>query len=362
MTVSSAGQSPARPLTLDLESIAPPHGGRSTADSFVAGYGLLLLLLWVPSMSYPFSTPRLMLGLLVTGPGLVLLVRLAVHRDLPAILLSAFLGCAGVSALLSRAPVESSFGILSDRTSSLALAMLGASWALGRQASPAGVRLLSRAVVLGVGVNGAVALLQVLAEPVGVLALAGGRAAAFTPNPVVLGGLVIGALAMLGYWAPRSSRWLISLPLAFALGLVGNITGTRAALAIGLVMVVLPRSCGATHVVMATWPVRAVLPREVGLAPSRERPPARRGRRPGCRGLDAVRDLHVGRLDERRETRAPGSRHDERCGPRVSGRPSSARCSGGAPGSSAPPPRLGRRGLRSGARGRTGSSTTRTTW
>ncbi|MEP6623045.1 MAG: O-antigen ligase family protein [Acidimicrobiia bacterium] len=157
----------------------------------------LLLVIAVPLTLAQYWTPRAAIALLVIGPGLVVLTVAARARDHASIAGLVFVAVAGLSTLVSPAPGLALFGLYNHGTGLLFVAAVVAMWALGRRWSDVGARVFGSAVLVGAGVNAAMAWLQVSENYTGDLfALIDGRPPALLGNPVHASALFLGAFAI----------------------------------------------------------------------------------------------------------------------------------------------------------------------
>ncbi len=213
---------------------------RSLVDLAVAGYALGLLVLWAPSLYWGLLTPRVALVFVASGPGLVTLAVMAWRGDRAARWAVGLLAWLLVTVACSVNPRTSLLGSMGEDRGWLYVLGALSSWALGRRVSTAGRQLVQRAIVLGLGVNVLVAVLQAVFKPTGALRMIDQRVVGLTPNAVMLGGLVVGALGLLGRRAVSDTRWVRLVPLAVVLGAVANLSGSRAAVGVGLLVLTAP--------------------------------------------------------------------------------------------------------------------------
>ncbi|MFN8017449.1 MAG: O-antigen ligase family protein [Acidimicrobiales bacterium] len=238
------------------------------ADVVVAAAALLLLIANAPELQR--GSPVLLAAVAwpLGAVGLVGLGILVHRRDRAAIFGAAFLGWALLSVAFSgQANMAWNAGWSGDRGWVYLAAYLGI-WAIGRRRGSAGARLVGGALRVGHVAHARVAYIQA-ATPngTGLISLADGRAMGFTLNPVMLGALMSGGVAMLGARAGRGGRWWWGwLALVVVLAVAGNMAGSR----IGLVgMVVLaplaaglgarPRAGGGMAAIRAAAVLGAVL-------------------------------------------------------------------------------------------------------
>ncbi|MBK5331339.1 MAG: hypothetical protein JJD93_05175, partial [Ilumatobacteraceae bacterium] len=153
---------------------------------FCAGAGPFLFGGWTPRIA------ALLAGLPL---GVVLLVRLAWHRDKAALAATGFLLWALISALASTAPWQSLVGQVDGNTHSvLMFAGVFGFWALARSLSVRGRALVGPVLVAALGVSALVGVLQIVFDiRVGPLAAVGGRAAGLEGNAVYFSTTLSGA-------------------------------------------------------------------------------------------------------------------------------------------------------------------------
>ncbi|MBI4932305.1 MAG: O-antigen ligase family protein [Actinobacteria bacterium] len=224
--------------TQRLGSIAP------TRDLVVIAGAVLLCIAFAPVfVSAPFSARfAILLGFLPWG--LVAIGFLAIERDRAAIAGVALICVAVVSSLLSDHVRISLFGQLGKEESALLVTAFVGWWAIGGRLSSNGRRLLPYALLIGLGVNAVVAILQVAVgtessgSEFGIPE--GTRAIGLTANPVQLGALMAAGVALsstLGTAGTGRRWWLWLIPTAL-FAAAANLSGTRVAL-IGIAVVLL---------------------------------------------------------------------------------------------------------------------------
>ena len=205
------------------------------ADVVVAAAALLLLIANAPELQR--GSPVLLAAVAwpLGAVGLVGLGILVHRRDPAAVAGGAFLGWAFASMMLSGQRAMSWNGWWSGDRGWVYLAAYLGIWAVGRRRGSAGARLVGGAILVGLVANALVAYVQA-ATPngVGLISLADGRAMGFTLNPVMLGGLMAGGVAMLGAHVGRGGpRWWGWLPLVVGLiwggvfGVIGVLSYVR---------------------------------------------------------------------------------------------------------------------------------------
>ncbi len=208
--------------------------GRSPLELFAAAFALLLPIAFLTSLDGAAWSLRAAILLVVAGVGIPLLLSQTRGPDpLAARGAVAFLVVGSASAALSQNHTTAIFGLYNQGTGLLFMASLAGAWAIGRRLRPEARPLLERALVFGILICVAVALLAAkvnLTSISGDLVDAGGRSAGLAGNPVHLAALCVLALALI---VPRlaTSPWTWALPVA-ALAAATQLSGTRAALVV----------------------------------------------------------------------------------------------------------------------------------
>jgi len=183
-------------------------------------------------------TPRMSLLLAAGVPGTFVLAGLARLRDSAAVAAAVLLGWVVVAACFSGAPRLAFRGSVTRESSGLILILALGVWAVGRRASQRAVRIVPLSVLVGVGANIAVGLLQVaLQVQTGPLALQGGRVTGLTPNPVYFGAIAAAGAALATSLPASSIRWRAAFVVVCAAG--ANLSGSRVALLAGLLVIML---------------------------------------------------------------------------------------------------------------------------
>ncbi|MGN6692712.1 MAG: O-antigen ligase family protein [Aquihabitans sp.] len=204
-----------------------------------------MLILWSPNLDQGLLTLRLAVFAIGLGPGLVILGSLVRRRDTGARWLAAFLGWALLCAVFSVSPRLSIIGTYGSDVGWLYLAGYGAAWGLGRRMSPQGVRLLPAVLLAGIGANVAVAILEAIFEPTGMLESSGGRVLGLMSNTLFLAGMLAGGLVLIGYLSGASvRRGLLLAALAMPFTTAINLTGSRAALVGGTALALVAAAVG----------------------------------------------------------------------------------------------------------------------
>ncbi|MBV9410641.1 MAG: hypothetical protein JO148_03525, partial [Acidimicrobiia bacterium] len=177
--------------------MAPPP--RSGARLVAVAAAFLLPVVFSTSVSAQAWSPRAAILLVLAAFGLPRLVPL-LRSDARRAALGAivFLAVAALATALSPQPILSLFGLYNWGTGLLFVVVLVAAWALGASVDADGVRPVELALIAGVLVNAAVAIVQGLFSiDTSPFTRYEGRAAGLLGNPVYLGTLMLGALALL---------------------------------------------------------------------------------------------------------------------------------------------------------------------
>ena len=186
----------------------------------------------MPGLGSNFWAPKAALLLVAIPPGLLVLGRAVLRRDHAASAATAFPAACTVSTLLADDRVASLVGLHDADGGLLFIFACVGAWALAREMSSSGRRLVPPAVLLGIAVTSAVAWLQMTVglsgnglEPWG-----GSRAAALQGNPVFLGALASAALCLAITWMPLRTRpWLRAGLVVLYAGAI-QLSGSRVAL------------------------------------------------------------------------------------------------------------------------------------
>jgi hypothetical protein len=206
----------------------------SVAEAAPGVVALVLCIGFSTTSMLPAWSLRFAVLLAVSLVGLVALGRLAVGHDVAAVLAVALAAWALLGGALSDNPRVALLGQLGKEWSLVILIGVLAVWAIGRSMPVGAERLLVLGVILGLGVQGLVGLVQVLVQNEGgELGLQAGRAKGLTANPVYFGALMAGAAGFCAVSALRSRRdrfvpWVAGVG-AFAV--VTNLSGSRIAVA-----------------------------------------------------------------------------------------------------------------------------------
>ena len=154
---------------------------------------LLLPVAFSSELYHSFWAPKAALTLLLLGPGLVAVARLALGGDVAARLATLFLGAAAASTAASQLPTATLVGGANWGTGLLFVAALAAAWGLGATAGPERRRQIAGALVAAALVNAVVAWMQA-AELVPPSLESADRSSGLMGNPVHLGALLAGGL------------------------------------------------------------------------------------------------------------------------------------------------------------------------
>jgi hypothetical protein len=225
------------PDTDSASVVVPRSANRSVAafgvpmaDVAVLVLAGLLLVAYSSAMFDSYRTPRLAAVIVGLVPGLLVLVRGALGRDLPSVLALAFLGWAALSMSLSDSPRNAVFGVYSD-TGLLLTGSFFACWALGRGLSDQGRRILVPVLIGGLTLNGLLGMLQLTFDlhrilPSDYLP----RVSGTFGNPVFLGSLVAGGLVLAARVYRNCTHRLLYLVIAVVLSCSLELSGSRIAL------------------------------------------------------------------------------------------------------------------------------------
>jgi O-antigen ligase len=218
---------------------------RSGARLVAVGVAFLLPVVFSTSVSAEAWSPRAAVVLVIAAfglPRLVPLLRSEARR--PTMAAITFLAVAALATALSAQPILSLFGLYNWGTGLLFVAALVGAWALGTSVDPGGVDVVERALIAGILVNAVVAIVQgAFALNVSPFTRYEGRAAGLLSNPVYLGTLTAGGLALV---LPRvrtnPARWgAATVVVAAALQLSGSRFALGLAILVGVVMLVRER-------------------------------------------------------------------------------------------------------------------------
>lgn len=197
-----------------------------------------LPLATLPTVLAPGWSPKVALVLAIVPLGLVRLVQGVARRELPFVAGLAFLAAVWLSVGLSATPVASAIGRFAGFTSGVMFTAFVAAWAAATALTPPAARALPKVVAAAGLTTAGIVWAQAwwFHSPTSQL-MTDGRPAALAGNPVYTGGFLAGMLVMV------VARWASNRPLAVAAVvalLTGaiNLTGSRAALAAGLVVTV----------------------------------------------------------------------------------------------------------------------------
>jgi O-antigen ligase len=160
-------------------------------------YAGALLVVILPAVSGTHWTPKAALVLVALVPGAVALGRQLATRDSAAFAGAAFVVVAGAATLLSPSPMLALIGLYNVGTGFLFVLALVGAWALGRQLSVRGARLLGSVVLAAAVANAVMCWLEMSSFFSGDLfARVDGRAPGLLGNPVHVSALLVGAFAL----------------------------------------------------------------------------------------------------------------------------------------------------------------------
>lgn len=222
------------------------RGARSLAleDALILGLTLgLCVAHGLSLLIFPSFTPRMSLLLAAGVPGLFYLLRSARYRDRAAAAAVVVLMWILVAALLGDAPRLALVGTIGREMSGLIVALSLGVWALGRGSSRRSAELLPWALVIGLGLNALVGVVQIVAGlETGAFALQSSRATGLTPNPVYFGALMATGAAIAASHPTLARGQRLGLVMLF--GVAVNLSGSRVGLAAGLVAVCVAAGAG----------------------------------------------------------------------------------------------------------------------
>lgn len=209
--------------------------GYSLADIAVAAAALFLLIAYAPDLLRASPILLTTVAWPLGAAGLVGLVVLVVRRDAAARWVAGFLAWALVAALLGDHPrLALDAGWNGDRGWIYLAAYVGC-WAIGRRRGSRGATLVTGALVAGLLANVFVSWLQVtVTNGQGFVRLLEGRASGLTQNPVYLGALMSGGVALCASLAGRARRswaWVAAAAAVFAMAMAANLSGSRSGIA-----------------------------------------------------------------------------------------------------------------------------------
>jgi len=220
---------------------------RATLVERLIAIGVVALLVaWVPDSQIGSWPPEMAAALLLGVPGIPLLVARAVgrHGGRPpaerwaARALVGWLAVGLTSALLSLRPALALVGGFNQGTGWVFMVILAGAWALGTTLGATGRRLVGSALVAGAVANGVVALVQMFVglSRIGLPSFGNGQPLGFQGNPVFLGGIEVGAFAIVAArFADRPRRsWLPGLLIALTIGAAGERMSMLGALVVAL--------------------------------------------------------------------------------------------------------------------------------
>jgi putative inorganic carbon (HCO3(-)) transporter len=212
----------------------PGTAARRPLGLFAAAVAFLLPVVFSPSTNSTFWAPKAALLPVVAAVGLPYLVRL--RREPAAIAAAAFLGIAALATLLAATPTVAVFGLYGQGTGLLFVAALVGAWAIGRVLVDDERADVGRALLGGVLLNVAFALLSTIVDLTSFeLGLYQGRAMGLLGNPIHLGAACAAGLALL---VPRLTT---NTPAAAAgvaaIGAAVQASGSRSGLVAALVVI-----------------------------------------------------------------------------------------------------------------------------
>lgn len=221
----------------------------SPAELAILAYAAAILLLWAPMFNIGLLSPRMAVVFVGLGPGLVVVAGLARRGDRTARWAAAYLAWALLAVLLAPHPRSAFLGTYGTDEGWLYTAGFFGAWGLGRRLGGRGRSLLPKVLLGGVLINSLFGILEAAVEPVGDLAPIGGRVLGLFSNPLFLGGLLVGGLALVGSVVGRlpeaalatsdgRRKQVVLLAVAVPLTMAANLTGSRASLVFGALIAV----------------------------------------------------------------------------------------------------------------------------
>jgi len=199
----------------------------------VAGSVLILSVVYLPNLSYSDIAPQSAVLLIIGAAGFPLLVARAMalvpgrgmEETWAARCALGFVAVGALSSAVSQGPWLSVVGPFQQPTGLLFMAALGGCWALGTGLGAPERRLVESAIIAGALVNAVIAILQVLVG-LGALDLAnfGSQPTGTLGNPVFLGALLAGSVALLGprFLAGPKRHTVATVLVGLALGMCGE--------------------------------------------------------------------------------------------------------------------------------------------
>ena len=227
----------APPLAVDPAPAAVARRRVDWAGLALVAWAFLLPIVFTNRIFGWFVIPKLALGLVVLGPGLVVLGRFVARHDLAACFAAAFLVLAAIATLFSDAPLMSLLGEYFTVNGWVLLGVAVAAWALGR-AALGRERWLENAILAAAVVNAAVGWLELSTslhvEGIGPYQ---GRASGMMANPAFFAALCSGALWIALSRERRAARPMLPLALgAFLFGAV-ELSASRISLVASVLIV-----------------------------------------------------------------------------------------------------------------------------
>ena len=228
----------ASPRAVDAAPAAAERRPVDWAGLALAAYAFLLPVIFTNRVFGWFVIPKLALGLVALGPGLVVLGRFVARRDLTACFAAAFLVVAAMATLFADAPMMSLLGEYFSVNGWLLLGIAVGAWALGR-AALGRERWIENAILAAAAVNAGVGWLELsTALHVEGIGPYQGRASGLMANPAFFAALCSGALWIALSRERRATRPLVPLVLiGFLFGAV-ELSASRVSLVASVLIVV----------------------------------------------------------------------------------------------------------------------------
>jgi O-antigen ligase len=228
----------APPRLTDEDDVQAVPAPRDWAGFALAAYAFLLPVIFTNRVYSWFIMPKFALGLVVLGPGLVVLARFVRARDVTACWAAAFLVIAALATLVADAPIMSLLGEYFTVNGWLLLGIALGAWALGR-AAVGRERWIENAILAAALVNAAVGWLE-MSTPLHIEAIGPflGRASGLMANPGFFAALCSGALWIALSRERKAERPLLSLVMVgFLFGAV-ELGASRISLVASVLVVV----------------------------------------------------------------------------------------------------------------------------
>lgn len=210
--------------------------GLRTRDVVLMGAATMLCIGHIPLFVLPGTPLRLAVVVVLGALGLVVLARLARHRDLAATVGLSLVVWILTAAVMSGAPTIAMRGMYGRELSGLIVIGVLGLWAIGRASSLEFARALPTVLTACLAFSSLVGIAQVVFEVrTGFLSLYGSRATGLTSNPVYFGALTAAGAGLLT--AARSIPPAFRIAGALMFGVACNLSGSRVAAAAGVIAI-----------------------------------------------------------------------------------------------------------------------------